>query len=534
MPLRPRTLILSCFFTAVLLISSLLRFSWDLETQYFLHLIIIPFAILFISVDAVRPFSWRSLAFPVFLVIALASFFTGSARSTIRDEWLVLFDAVLLMYLFSPLGTAHKKKLLLVPLCTGLALSAAAVLFALLNPGLSLNDFFLPKELAVNPNILASFLFFAFVFSFAYFESGKLQKAATLALFAGILLTRSRTVMFISVISFFAYYFAYARRRMSGNAARLSFIGAAAAIIIAFVVTGIKTQQYSGEEASFLANRELWWNTAISMFKDNPLTGVGWGNYFNYSAVYRISGGLSSIYAHNIFFQVAAETGIFGLLSFLALLFIFMRGLILRFREAGTDKPFILSLLIAASGFIVINCFDYSFYVPPLMFLFFMCLSPVGAESRSPAGIFPPMIVPRIVAAALVVWAVSYPLAASARSRNAALFMAASDYHSAASELLASVKLDSINSSYRSMLAQALFGEYRASRDRNILAGSIAAQKEAVRLFPENHLYHSDLAWLYWSAGDRENAVLSMNNAMKFDRFNKKYQDSMAIFGGRK
>ena len=68
------------------------------------------------------------------------------------------------------------------------------------------------------------------------------------------------------------------------------------------------------------------WNEAIHIIKQHPLTGVGLGNYSNTvlpSALYR-----EPRYAHNIFLDIAAETGVLtALLFLLAIVFAIARAI---------------------------------------------------------------------------------------------------------------------------------------------------------------------------------------------------------------
>ena len=63
---------------------------------------------------------------------------------------------------------------------------------------------------------------------------------------------------------------------------------------------------------------------ALAMFEQNPFLGVGWGNYAVAYPTYEQSLGISIanrvVAAHNLYLEVAAETGAAGLVSFLAVI----------------------------------------------------------------------------------------------------------------------------------------------------------------------------------------------------------------------
>lgn len=72
------------------------------------------------------------------------------------------------------------------------------------------------------------------------------------------------------------------------------------------------------------------WSHALTLFKYNLLFGIGFGNYPHFGQVLP-SGGHMAI-AHNDFLQIAAETGIFGLIIFsFFLIFIFKKSYSLLF-----------------------------------------------------------------------------------------------------------------------------------------------------------------------------------------------------------
>ena len=68
-------------------------------------------------------------------------------------------------------------------------------------------------------------------------------------------------------------------------------------------------------------DRFKYWYTAFNMIKRHPFFGIGVGtfmaNFFEYSA----KPAVRDAYAHNCYLQIWAETGIFSLISFIALLF---------------------------------------------------------------------------------------------------------------------------------------------------------------------------------------------------------------------
>ncbi len=71
------------------------------------------------------------------------------------------------------------------------------------------------------------------------------------------------------------------------------------------------------KDRSFLQRLQLY-KGGIQMFLSNPIFGVGLGNFIVWST--RYTGLVMSLYAHNIFLHIAAETGVGGLISYCLIL----------------------------------------------------------------------------------------------------------------------------------------------------------------------------------------------------------------------
>jgi putative inorganic carbon (hco3(-)) transporter len=112
---------------------------------------------------------------------------------------------------------------------------------------------------------------------------------------------------------------------------------------------------------SSFQERRLLMQVAWVMFGANPVTGVGVGNY---SARYEDYVGLASssarqydsasdrYYSHNLFLEVAAETGVLGLIVFGAVLIAAWRTL-----RAAKEDPIAQALQIGLVGFLIASLF---------------------------------------------------------------------------------------------------------------------------------------------------------------------------------
>jgi len=118
------------------------------------------------------------------------------------------------------------------------------------------------------------------------------------------------------------------------------------------------------------AHRFILWKAALRMFCENPYFGKGVGTFMDrvkdYTPTY-----WGGQYAHNSFLQIAAETGIFSLTSFITFACLLMHKAFRAFRE--TKDLVLLGLLCAIFGFFVHCLFDNNLYSLQLTFLFWLC-----------------------------------------------------------------------------------------------------------------------------------------------------------------
>lgn len=112
-------------------------------------------------------------------------------------------------------------------------------------------------------------------------------------------------------------------------------------------------------------DRVLMWQSAYKMIQDRPVLGQGLNTFMANYLKYRVGGEQQPRYAHNCFLQVAAETGLLGLATFLwwlgSMTWLWWRA----FRSLTPQDPSRSALLGVASGligFLIQSAFDTNFY----------------------------------------------------------------------------------------------------------------------------------------------------------------------------
>ena len=129
------------------------------------------------------------------------------------------------------------------------------------------------------------------------------------------------------------------------------------------------------------SGRSRYWMEAINMIRDYPVFGVGLNTYSVVGRGYKITWGG---YPHNCYLQMAVETGILGLLSFLWLLgVLFYKSFRdLRFMKDQSLAILLLGSLIGLGGFLVHSFFDTNFYSVQLGSLMWLMMGLIVAVQK--------------------------------------------------------------------------------------------------------------------------------------------------------
>ena len=131
----------------------------------------------------------------------------------------------------------------------------------------------------------------------------------------------------------------------------------------------IKSSWHGGKNP--LQFRFNLWKEALRITRDYPLTGCGLNTYSIVVRNYKSFEG-GAIYPHNSYLQMAAETGLLGLGSFLWVLFVFFRK---GFRFVNNKRnPLVLGLISGIMAFLIQSFFDTNLYSLQLVVLFWFMM----------------------------------------------------------------------------------------------------------------------------------------------------------------
>jgi len=181
----------------------------------------------------------------------------------------------------------------------------------------------LPHAFFGNPMYLGAFLAGLLPFTLSCFFRGK-NSFHIVSFFLGIValvLTASQSAIFGFLAGIFFLLLKYRK---------LKLLLPTVAFIFVFYLLFVKKFDVNFEES--MHRRLNYYKTSLKMLKENPIKGVGVGNFRGFYQIYRLKKGLqyhiSPRWAHNDFLHFLCELGIFrgGFLVFLILFPLFKKG----------------------------------------------------------------------------------------------------------------------------------------------------------------------------------------------------------------
>lgn len=185
-------------------------------------------------------------------------------------------------------------------------------------------------------------------------------------MFVALLLTGKRGPLIFCTAGLFVIYFFSMENEQGKRITNTLGIVVAVFCIGAILVTWVPALSRAfyrfaetSEDGDMTMGRTRYWELAWQLFKENPLTGIGWGRFRLYTeSMYR-----KKMEAHNVFLQLLCENGIFGLVAFLAMYIQPFRFALreyiaaVRNRETDTQKKSLLAFAVGYQVYFILYCF---------------------------------------------------------------------------------------------------------------------------------------------------------------------------------
>jgi len=194
---------------------------------------------------------------------------------------------------------------------------------------------------------------------------------ALFLMFLALFLTKSRTPIFASVLSSFAFLIFNIKNI---NLKHLA-VGIGSILVILFLFSKVlenrPIEEFKRRMNLQLGGRKVAWQISKKIIKENFLFGVGSGKDIS---------SLQLSHFHSTPVQIFVETGIWGFLAFLCAVFVFLKICIQRIKNAyGKEKILFYGFLFAFLSSGITGLTDYLFLRPeiyyPLFFLIGVFLS---------------------------------------------------------------------------------------------------------------------------------------------------------------
>lgn len=499
----------------ILVLSVLMRFTWDVVPQMILHVMVL---FLLSSMIINREYLDRQMSVLCAAVIAAAvvSSVGNGNTAVMRNTIWVLIDGMIFFAAASMLSEEAREKLAAVVVIVAGFLSVITLSYAAAHAG----DF--PVDVLVNRNVVAAYLVLSL--PLMLWVAKRFQPRVSFVMvaihLAGIAACWSRAAVLISVITLLFWY------RMNNRLSRKLFVAIVAAGCI--LISVIMRDKLS---SSSMSERAIWAKTALTMFVSHPASGIGWGNYADRYLNFRPELSRNTAYAHDMPLQIAAESGLIGILAFGALLCF----IVIRVRARLRD-PFALATTVSLGAFLLYECVDFSFYIPSHQIAFFTIAGMAvalpdqpGKPTRSSGSAWKVFLFATVSCAGFAAYRVAAGNIYAAQARH---FLVQERLSQAQEKVLAAQHMDRSDATYHSLAGEIEMAVYRAAPERSRLSAAINELNKAAALNPYRAQTWFDLYWVYRLSSDDTQARAALDKAIAADPHNQKYR-SLSAGGAR-
>ena len=162
------------------------------------------------------------------------------------------------------------------------------------------------------------------------------------------------------------------------------FCAFVAMLIISIVVSTFRTE----EAVAFSSGRVIAWHETLKLFFNNPLFGIGLGNFPGQEII--VNPKYHDIWyaSHNVYLQLLAELGIIGLGTYIISFVLIAKGIIHKGNPASLRIDYkLITISISILFIIIYSALDYSVSMPFNAFLASMVVGLFMAEVYIPSQI---------------------------------------------------------------------------------------------------------------------------------------------------
>jgi O-antigen ligase len=124
--------------------------------------------------------------------------------------------------------------------------------------------------------------------------------------------------------------------------------------------------------------RVFTWRGVLRMLKEVWLSGIGVGQtaFEQYYPLFAYAGTEASPHAHNLAMQIISDSGIFGFVTFIIIIFLFLQnGFEFIKKNPGKERLTVAAGIAGVVSFLVMGMFDYVWYNYRVFFLFWIIIA---------------------------------------------------------------------------------------------------------------------------------------------------------------
>ncbi|MFC1711770.1 O-antigen ligase family protein, partial [Patescibacteria group bacterium] len=224
-------------------------------------------------------------------------------------------------------------------------------------------------------------------------------------LLAGFILSYSRGGLFMGIIILYILTYSLRKKKIIISKRKNLILSLFTAVIITVLSISLISSLVTPKLKSFternnsslldkfcrettLDTRFAYWTQGFMGLKEKPIFGWGLDNFRYVSKMFQKLPGYWSWYTHNHFFQIFAETGIFGGLAFLTLIFFMATFLVKnifyqRNFKVKESSAINMALSVGALGSIIHSFFDYDWQFSSIFLLFWIIVGYLYAYSQN-------------------------------------------------------------------------------------------------------------------------------------------------------
>ncbi|MBI2485750.1 MAG: O-antigen ligase family protein [Deltaproteobacteria bacterium] len=224
--------------------------------------------------------------------------------------------------------------------------------------------------------------------------SDDLYKQILLLFLAGIMLlalvlSKSRMGIFSAILSLIFFFIVYSsfKKDKAGKAWMLLFVIAIAILYGLWIGLYSVFERFLQIEAE-APGRTLVWKDMLSMIRDFPLFGTGFGTFSHVYPLYKkfIEKAVVYSYAHNDYLQLMVETGILGFLCIITALLLFIFSSLRSLNRFSQEEDYFSFSLILAGltgiiSLLIHSLADFNLHIPSNALYFALLIGFVSAIS---------------------------------------------------------------------------------------------------------------------------------------------------------